>query len=105
MTTEDRIGDLPGHELMERGLADYAAGATSVGSLLVAIAAPRLAALDVLPTRGTLAEKDAELRLYALLGTEGTADTYSRYNALLRELSSFVHALERRLAAAVDPKA
>jgi hypothetical protein len=91
-----RFGDLPGYDLVGRGLEDFAVGVTSVESLLVAIAAPRLAALHVLERRGAVAEADAELRLYALLGEQGVADPYSRYNALLRQLSSFIHALERR---------
>ena len=91
-----QLDDLPGYDLLGRGLADFAAGVTSVESLLVAIAAPRLADLHVLELRGAVAETDAELRLYALLGEQGAPDPYSRYNALLRQLSSFVHALERR---------
>jgi hypothetical protein len=97
-----QLDDLPGYDLLGCGLEDFAAGVTSVESLLVAIAAPRLAALHVLERRGAVAEADAELRLYALLGEQGVTDPYSRYNALLRQLSSFIHALERRqrLAAA-----
>jgi len=92
----DDFGDLPGAELVERGLSDTRRGLTSVESLLVATAAPRLAALG-LEVEGPLGRiSDPELSLYALLGERGEIDPYSRYNALKRELASFVHALEHR---------
>jgi hypothetical protein len=40
---------------------------------------------------------EASLALYAWLGERGVLDPYSTYNALLRELSSFVRALEHRV--------
>ena len=89
------LQDLPGSTLVARGLDDARAGRTSVESLLVATAAPRLTALGLTPA---LRVADAELRLYALLGDTGEGDPYSRYNALKRELASFVRALEARLA-------
>jgi hypothetical protein len=90
------LGDLPGSTLVERGLEDVRLGRTSIESLLVATAATRLAALG-LPVGPNGKVADAELRLYALLGERGTPDPYSRYNALKRELASFVHALEHRI--------
>lgn len=102
------LDDLPGYDLLAPGLEDFAKGVTSVESLLVAIAAPRLAALHLVEERNATVETDAELRLYALLGEQGVPDPYSRYNALLRQLSSFVHALERRrgrMGRMVEPRA
>ena len=90
------IGDLPGGPLVERGLEDIRMRRTSVESLLLATAATRLAALG-LPLVATGKVLDPELRLYALLGESGISDPYSRYNALKRELASFVHALEHRI--------
>jgi hypothetical protein len=91
------LSDLPGRALVEKGLHDTQTGRTSIESLLVAISAPRLRALG-LPAYGKPGRiPDPELALYALLG-EGEGDPYSRYNALLRELASFVHALEHRVA-------
>lgn len=88
------IGDIPGAALVLRGLEDARAGRTTVESLLVATAAPRLAALGLGPADTV---SDAELRLYALIGQGADLDPYSRYNALKRELASFVRALEHRL--------
>jgi hypothetical protein len=88
------IDDLPGAELVLRGLDDAAAGRESAEALLVEIAAPRLRELG-LPVPDSLEGTDAELRLYASLGRSGALDPSGEYNALLRRLTSFVHALER----------
>lgn len=83
---------LPGGELIRDGLADAAAGRTTIGSLLVAIGAPRLrrAGLDVPET----AVDDPEHRLYELLAADDSDAAHSRYNALIRQLVSFERALE-----------
>jgi hypothetical protein len=93
------IDDLPGSDLVQRGLDDANAGRESAESLLVEIAAPRLRELGLL-VPDSLSGNDAELRLYARLGQSGALDPYSEYNALVRRLTSFVHALERRRSAA-----
>lgn len=83
--------------MVEQGLLDARDGRTSVESLLVAMCAPRLEALG-LPAYGPAGPvQEPELALYALLGASNAPDPYSRYNALRRELSSFVHALEQRI--------
>lgn len=82
---------LPGEELVERGLADLAAGVESMESLLVSIGAPRLREL------GLAIEKpvaDAEERLYLLLAREDPDGAHGRYNALVRRLVSFERAAE-----------
>ncbi|HUH05805.1 MAG TPA: hypothetical protein VML75_27640 [Kofleriaceae bacterium] len=90
----DRVLDgLPGAELVVPGLRDLAAGRETVPALLVAIAAARLRRQN-LPVADHQFE-DAELRLYRLLCREEPAGAYERYNALLRRLISFAHALER----------
>jgi hypothetical protein len=91
------LADLPGGALVTRGLSDTRQGRTSAESLLVAIAAPRLVSLGLHPYGPAGRVADPELALYALLG-EGKSDPYSSYNALLRELTSFVRALEHRVA-------
>ncbi|MBA3245245.1 MAG: hypothetical protein H0T61_08740 [Actinobacteria bacterium] len=83
--------ELPGQELVERGLADLRRGDKTVEALLVSIAAPRLRAtgLDVpepLP--------DPELSLYELLRREHGDDAHGRYNALVRRLVSYERAAE-----------
>lgn len=92
------LDDLPGADLVQRGLDDAAAGRESVEALLVEIAAPRLRELG-LAAPDSPDGADAELRLYAQLGQNGGADPYGEYNALLRRLTSFIHALEHRRAA------
>lgn len=96
------IDDLPGADLVQRGLDDAAAGRHSAEALLVEIAAPRLRELG-LPVPDSLSGSDAELRLYARLGQNGSVDAYGEYNALLRRLTSFVHALEHRRARGTTP--
>ncbi|MFG0317031.1 MAG: hypothetical protein ACF8XB_07160 [Planctomycetota bacterium JB042] len=93
------MSDLPGQDVVERGLVDHASGIESEESLLVEIAASRLRDLghtDAPAPPGP----DAELRLYRRLRRTHPADAYSRYNALLRRLSRYVRAAESRAARA-----
>jgi hypothetical protein len=87
------LNELPGAEFILPGLDDLRNGSnTTVGALLVAIAATRLseAGLDV--PRANLAP-EPELSLYARLQRE-QEDAYPYYNALLQRLHSFCNALE-----------
>ena len=84
--------ELPGHDLVERGLADLARGVESVPALLVAIGAPRLRRLGLAVPDAKLA--DPEHRLYLELSRSGPDSAHSRYNALLRRLISFERAAE-----------
>ena len=86
----DRTVGLPGHELIDAGLADLARGTESVHALLVAIGAPRLRALGmaVPPTPA-----HPEHRLYRLLAAADPNAAHGRYNALVRRLVSFERAL------------
>ena len=83
--------DLPGHELVSKGLADLAEGRESESALLIAMAAPRLHALgfDVPPGGG---ERPSH-RLYELLA-ETDRGAHSRYNALVARVVSFARAAE-----------
>jgi len=87
--------NLPGHEIVSRGLADLSAGRESEASLLVTMAAPRLRSLgfDV----PTVERTDASHRLYEVLA-EGDAGPHSRYNALVGRVVSFVRAAEHASA-------
>jgi hypothetical protein len=91
------LKDLPGADRVERGLSELEQGVESVDALLVAIAAPRLARAGLVVPARAREFPEAELRLYALLGKQGSRDPYSEYNALLRELVSFERALEHRV--------
>jgi hypothetical protein len=82
---------LPGGDLIARGLADLAVGEVSLEALVVAIGAPRLSRLGVMVPESLPAEPEHEL--YARLAGEAPLRAHARYNALLRRLVSFEHAL------------
>ncbi len=87
------LAEFPGCELIERGLADYAAGQVTPESCLLAVAWGRLQRNGLpLPARTPERFPEPELQLYELLQREG-GDAYSRYNALLRRLISFEQTL------------
>lgn len=81
---------LPGGELIDRGLADLAAGVTSLESLLVSLAAPRLRREGV-PVSGPV-QAGADRRLYELLRQSEGDLAHARYNALRRQVVSFADA-------------
>ena len=92
-TPSSTWGNLPGGEYVAEGLNDLANEKTSVASLLLAIAAQRLAGLGLaLPAVPT----EPELRLYRLLRARHGDDAHGQYNAHLRRLASLCHALESR---------
>ena len=82
---------LPGGELVAKGLDDLARGSESDEALLVSIAAERLRSSGLAVPR---ALPDAEHRLFLRLLAEDEDSAHSRYNALLRRLTSFESALE-----------
>ena len=94
--------DLPGSELVVRGLLDLEAGQSSITALLVAIGAPRLRGLGVDVPSGPKFVDGPELELYRLLWSEDPDRAHSRYNALIRELVSFERALEHRIRRRAD---
>ncbi len=83
------VARLPGAELIDTGLADLRAGCVTIESLLVSIAAPALRDLGLAVGPGI---PNAELQLYALLSQRDGLAAHSRYNALLRRVTSFRHA-------------
>lgn len=80
---------LPGGDFVERGLADLAAGKESVESLTLRVGSRRLRELGFPVTEGAA---DPGHALYLRLIAEDPRRGYSRYNALLRRLSSFQRA-------------
>jgi hypothetical protein len=82
---------LPGGDLVERGLKDLEDSRDSVEALLVSIAAGRLRGAG-LPVGRAL--PDPEHRLYEKLAEADPDSAHSRFNALLRRLTSFESALE-----------
>lgn len=86
------LRDLPGVDLVERGLDDLRGGRDTPESALVSMAAPRLRAVG-LEVPDPLAP-DAGHRLYDLLSDEDRASAHSRYNALVGRMVSFARAAE-----------
>ena len=87
---------LPAAALVEAGLRSYRAGETGIAALLVAIGRPRLRSLGIdLPAHPGLC-REPELALYRLLAAQHGNGAHSQYNALIRSLASFEHALARR---------
>ena len=86
-------GDLPGSELIERGLADLAADRETPEALLVRMAAPRLRPLgiDVPPRTSGM---PSHHRLYELLAERDPRSAHSAYNALVGRVASFARAAE-----------
>ncbi len=90
------LAGLPGAARLERGIRDLKAGRLSTNALLVAVAASRLRGLG-LPVRDDIAvPNEPDLALYESLRGHPTGDPYFRYNALRRELDSFISCLETR---------
>lgn len=82
----------PGGDLVAKGLRDLAEGRETQEALLVSIGAPRLRAAGLEVSRPL---SDPEHRLYLELASTDPDSAHSRYNALLRRLTSFESALER----------
>lgn len=84
---------LPGGEIVDSGLADLAAGRISAESLAVSIAMPRLQreGLPLIPPH-----PHPEDRLYELLSRRSSGLAHARYNAYLKQLSSFANACHGR---------
>ncbi len=85
----------PGGDLIEAGLAEFAAGTVSDGSLLVSIILPRLRAhgLALEPRAEALAAPHE--KLYARVADRAGDGAHSAYNALIRRATSFCAALDR----------
>lgn len=90
---------LPGEALVRSGLADLAAGRPTAAALALSAASDRLEGLGIeLPPlpEGVSLPRQCELALYEKLVESREPDPYARYNAMLRELTSFLEAAEGR---------
>jgi hypothetical protein len=83
--------ELPGAELVEKGVGDLERGVETIESLLVSIGAPRLKQLGFTIS---VPIPSAEHRLYERLAAEDEDSAHTRYNALVRRLVSFERAAE-----------
>jgi hypothetical protein len=88
---------LPGADLIVTGLNDYHGRRHSIPACLVRMARPRLIKAGVMPPVPPT-DDGAELDLYQLVSSLEGGHSYSRYNALVRELVSFEHALDHRMS-------
>ena len=93
------LDGLPGAELVRVGVAARARGERTVAALVVSLAPTRLTAVGVeVPVVDGWPE-EVELALFeALRADPSVDDAYARYNALRRELDSFLAAAEHRVA-------
>jgi hypothetical protein len=104
--SDDFYSHLPGGDRIRAGVADMAAMRCTADALLVEIAAQKLRELGVPVPMVSLVPAgvpDAEHALYFKLG-ETESDPYPAYNARLRELVSFAHALEPEVRRARQTK-
>ena len=88
---------LPGAEIIGRGLLDLSQGRVGWEALLVTMASARFRELGFSLPRPSQLPEQPELVLYSKLGEE-SADPYGRFNALRRELDSFLNAFGARLS-------
>ncbi|MFY8215316.1 MAG: hypothetical protein ACOVMP_01795 [Chthoniobacterales bacterium] len=96
--TNSLIQDLPGAELIEKGLLDHHAGERSIEACLVELASPRLVQAGLLDAASE--ETDSETMLYALLQKQSEGrDVYPLYNSMVRRVVSFEHAFDHRIRA------
>jgi len=102
MTRDELLAGLPGEELVREGLADFESGRRTIAALLVSVARTRLSRAGLVSGASAMYE-EPELELYRQLRREG-GDAYSRYNALIRELTSFGQALDRRVRTRAAPR-
>jgi len=88
---------LPGADLILDGLTDYHGGRHSIPACLVRMARPRLIRAGMMAPSPPH-DDGAELELYQLVSASDGPRSFSRYNALVRELISFEHALDHRMS-------
>lgn len=84
--------NLPGAEIVERGLSDLRGCVRTEEALLVLVAAPRLRGLGIDVPFVELATLAVEHELYELIELRLPRGAHSAYNALIRRIVSFAHA-------------
>lgn len=87
--------ELPGAEIVRRGLDDLAREIGSSAAIALQVIAPRLRLMGYeIPF--LFVDASPELGLYRRLSEEDVPDPYSSYNSILRRLYSFASAMEAR---------
>ena len=89
------IEKFPGAEVISEGLEDLSANRITPAACAISIALPRLSKAGLVDS-ALLAKQipEPERTLYRLLDDQGEG-AYGRYNAFLRRLIRFEHALDR----------
>ena len=93
----EELTAFPGGGMVARGLMDARARVDSIDALVVSLAVTRLRAVGLDLPEAPRA-RDGELVLYERL--RGESDSYGRYNALRRDLTSFLDAFEAHMRCA-----
>ena len=93
----DLLDGLPGADRVRQGLIDYRHGRISISACLVRMASPRLIRAGFMEPSARR-DVNAEIELYQLVSESEGPRAFSSYNALVRELISFQHALDHRLS-------
>ena len=96
MTPKGAFADVPGAELVLRGIDDLQHERLTEAALLVSIGSSRLKRAGVDVPCVASAPRSPELALYEALCADGGGSEHSRYNALIRRLVSFEREVERR---------
>ena len=96
---EIAVSNMPGADLVSKGLIDLGNRVTTAEAILVLVAAPRLRRLDIHVPDWAPVSKPFEHALYTLLEDTHGPSAYSQYNALIRRIVSFSRALEREMGA------
>ena len=81
---------LPGADLVRQGIHDLENGIESVPALLVAIGGAALRDVGVPVPEHTI--REPEIRLYERLAAEHGNGAHTKFNAWIRQLSSFLRA-------------
>lgn len=89
-----KLENLPGGDLVAKGLRDLVDGRETPEAFLVAVGAARLRRAGVDVPAGADAIDSPEHRLYELLEAHYESAAHGRYNALVRRLVSFERAAE-----------
>ncbi len=85
---------MPGGLLIKKGLKDIVEQQITIHSCLIVIAFTKFKNAGLIDADKKPPFLDGEITLYNLLGEE-PGDAFSKYNALLRQLVSFCHALNQ----------
>ena len=87
--------NLPGYELIEKGLLDISLNRESYFTALLYSAESKLAKLGI--NLGGLRPPDAVSQMYGFLQSEFGDGAHSKFNALNRRLISFCKSLEHQI--------